>query len=315
MKKVQANGALSPTTDSRPNPRFAAPRRETGVFIRSFAGNGPAREAGFTLIELLVVIAIIAILAALLLPALAKAKDKAKAINCVSNLHQWGIQWNIYVGDNSDSFPTGLNPDGSQDPNARSAWFNALQLSTSQRRQISTCPVAVSTNYDLSTTAGQNQFGGMTTAFEFPIAAGNVDAFEDGEPGSYGANLWIYNTKVDIQGRSAENDWCKISATPLPSQTPLLADSMWRGGGPFYGAGPVTYAASAQPGVSSGIAGNEMEHFTVPRHGSNKRTQVVYFDGSASAMKVRGLWALKWHKNWDQNEYNNRILAKWVTSE
>src|SRR6266498_3398930 len=90
---------------------------------RRFANPGPfcqdtsARpHRGFTLIELLVVIAIIAILAAMLLPSLSRAKEKSKQTYCVNNLRQMGIATFLYADDNQDRLPPALY-DPEQFPN------------------------------------------------------------------------------------------------------------------------------------------------------------------------------------------------------
>ena len=85
------------------------------------------RRSGFTLVELLVSVSIVALLVAILIPAVKQARDSAKVLLCATNLRQIGIAWNLYLPSNNDTFPVwrrNLNWSyGGMEPSIASAGF------------------------------------------------------------------------------------------------------------------------------------------------------------------------------------------------
>jgi prepilin-type N-terminal cleavage/methylation domain-containing protein/prepilin-type processing-associated H-X9-DG protein len=100
---------MSATQKYLENPASDCWRRTELVQNHHGRADGSCLGDGFTLIELLVVVAIIAILAAMLLPALTKAKFKGQSISCISNLRQLQEAWLMYVHDNNDFMPPNIN--------------------------------------------------------------------------------------------------------------------------------------------------------------------------------------------------------------
>ena len=196
-------------------------------------------KRGFTLIELLVVIAIIAILAAMLLPALAKAKEKAKQASCTSNLRQWGLAIQMYVNDNSDRMPRdGMNSGGTYgagDSKQANTWFNLLPELVGER------PLAYYTTNFATTGAGAAQKnselvpfpGGKGKIFQCTGARmtggdfATIDTTGSGADGFFSYDMNIDLKKKDSTINFAYPQMPKLTAIPKPTDTVFLFDCVF----------------------------------------------------------------------------------------
>ena len=248
-----------------------------------------ANVKGFTLIELLVVIAIIALLLAILMPALSRVKQQARSSACKANMHSWAQIWAMYCQDNDGYFPEEHRNVGWP----RGNWVEPLRSLYRTKAGILICPSATKRLPNIPS------YG----SFDRTYIMGTGGTENRREEASYGANCWLFNSRggqTTIQSRPVKWNW-KTCDAKGGNEIPIFGDAMWRGGGPFYQNGNAQSNRIAPPQVHGQWYGaaHEMKHFLIDRH-SNGRVNHMFLDWSAREVNLKELYKLKWHRTFNQ---------------
>jgi len=271
----------------------------------------PARDRrGFTLIELLVVIAIIAILAAMLLPALANAKTKAQQIRCVNNVRQLTIAASMYVTDTGGFV-------GYSDPSLPGTlWMGTLINAYAKADLVRLCP----STKEAQPLTGANRAGNCETAWTWYDNGGGPPAHAAKiYTGSYAINGWLYREANNYRNDIPNNDqyyFQKESRVQNASDTPIFVDCEWVDLWPWETDAPYTDLYNAGGTMNPPMIGRCI----MPRHGwktpaaaprNFPTSQVLpgaetlgFVDGHAQTVKLQQMWHFNWHYNWNMRIIN-----------
>ncbi len=226
--------------------------------------NAVKSKKGFTLIELLVVIAIIALLLAILTPALNKVKEIAKTIICRTNVRSLVLGFRLYAETN-DGKVFGYGSEGKHN-----LWLLQMEDHVGDIDKVRYCPTT-----KLNPATGYSE-GSAKLTWVWPF---DVD---EPEHGSYGFNGHLYFEP----GRSSS--WNDANPTNSAS-IPLFADCMWVDSWPSDGD-----TCSAGLDLNEGSMGPMMSRFLINRHGD--KINVGFMDNHQESVKLEMLWSLKWSK-------------------